>query len=114
MVGSSAYTHRNTPNTSVGDAMWANPGQDIECVAEPGMPCDNTHGTAMDQFHAAARSRHPGGVVVTFADGHVSFYSDTVDLAAWQAISTDRGPRSCRGAVDEPPRRVSFRVLCAY
>jgi len=91
MVGSSAYTHRNTPNTSVGDAMWANPGQDIECVEEPRLPCDNTHGTAMDQFHAAARSHHPGGVVVCFGDGHVSFYADDVDLVLWQAISTIKG-----------------------
>jgi len=91
MVGSSAYIHRNTPNTSVGDAMWANPGQDIECVEDPRMPCDNTHGTAMDEFHAAARSNHPGGVVVCFADGHVSFYSDDIDLATWKALSTIAG-----------------------
>ena len=91
MVGSSSYTHRNTPNSSAGDALWANPGQDIECVPEPNMPCDNTHGTAFDRFHAAARSRHPGGVNVAFADGHVQFVSDTVDRTVWQAISTIAG-----------------------
>ena len=35
IMGSFAYTHRNTPNTNVGDAIWANPGQDIECVPGP-------------------------------------------------------------------------------
>lgn len=38
--------------------------------------------------HAAARSMHPGGVNVLFADGHVDFYSDTIDLVPWLAIST--------------------------
>lgn len=85
-MGSSAYTHRNTPNSSVGDAMWANPGQDISCVPSNGMPCDNTHGTNMDEFHAAARSRHPGGVNLGFADGHVSYVQDTVDMKVWQCI----------------------------
>lgn len=85
-MGSSSYTHRNTPNSSVGDAMWANPGQDISCVPSNGMPCDNTHGTNMDEFHAAARSRHPGGVNLGFADGHVSYVQDTVDMTVWQCI----------------------------
>jgi len=87
MVGSSSYTHRNTPNSSAGDAMWANPGQDIECVAEPHMPCDNTHGTRWDEFHAAARSHHPGGVSVVFGDGHVQFIADVIDLATWQQLA---------------------------
>lgn len=82
-MGASSYTHRNTPNSSVGDAMWANPGQDIECVPAANMPCDNTHGTAMDEFHAAARSWHPGGVNVAFVDGHVTFVQDTVDWLIW-------------------------------
>ncbi len=92
MVGAFSYTHRNTPNTSVGDALWANPGQDIECVAGPDMPCDNTHGTAFDQFHAAARSHHPGGVNVLFCDGHVEFHTNLVDLDLWQNLSTINGP----------------------
>lgn len=90
-VGSSAYTHRNTPNSSVGDALWANPGQDIQCVVEPGMPCDNTNGIAFDRFHAAARSRHPGGVQVAFADGHVTFYVDATDATLWRALGSATG-----------------------
>jgi prepilin-type N-terminal cleavage/methylation domain-containing protein/prepilin-type processing-associated H-X9-DG protein len=91
IMGSSSYTHRNTPNSSVGDAMWANPGQDVECVAAPDMPCDNTHGIEFDEFHAAARSRHPGGVQAVFADGHVKFYSDSVDFNVWSSLSTIDG-----------------------
>ena len=51
------------------------------------MPCDNTRGTRHDQFHAAARSRHPGGVNAVFADGHVIFTSDTIDLVIWQRLA---------------------------
>lgn len=83
VMGASSYTHLNTPNSSVGDALWANPGQSIECVSADNMPCDNTHGAAMDEFHAAARSWHPGGVNVAFIDGHVVFVQDTVDWVIW-------------------------------
>jgi len=84
-MGAICYTHRNTPNSSVGDAMWANVGQD--CADMPDMPCDPTHGTQHDEFHAAARSRHPGGVNAVFADGHVIFTSDTIDLVIWQRLA---------------------------
>ena len=87
-MGAICYTHLNTPNSSSGDAMWANFGQDVGCTDMPHMPCDNTHGTQHDQFHAAARSGHPGGVNVVFADGHVDFIEDEIDLAAWQALAT--------------------------
>ncbi|MCE9632067.1 MAG: DUF1559 domain-containing protein [Planctomycetia bacterium] len=91
MAGASAYTHLNTPNSSVGDALYAFPGQDVECVAGPNMPCDNTAGVASDRHQAAARSCHPGGVQVAFLDGRVAFYIDTVDAALWRAIGSAAG-----------------------
>ena len=39
----------------------------------------------------AARSRHPGGVNAGLADGSVTFVSETIDLAIWQAASTIAG-----------------------
>jgi prepilin-type processing-associated H-X9-DG protein/prepilin-type N-terminal cleavage/methylation domain-containing protein len=36
----------------------------------------------------AARSRHPGGVMTLYCDGHVEFTADEVDLAVWRAVST--------------------------
>ncbi len=89
-AGSSLYMHRDTPNTSVGDATYYGPGT-IDCVDAPGMPCDNTAGTDFAAHHVAARSRHPGGVNVTFIDGHVDFYVDSVDWDVWRAISTVAG-----------------------
>lgn len=36
----------------------------------------------------SARSRHPGGVNVTMADGSVRFASDNVDRGVWRAVGT--------------------------
>jgi prepilin-type N-terminal cleavage/methylation domain-containing protein/prepilin-type processing-associated H-X9-DG protein len=38
-----------------------------------------------------ARSRHPGGVNVTFGDGSVKFIKNTVNLATWKALSSTQG-----------------------
>ncbi len=85
MMGSFCYTHRNLPNTDVGDVMPSGGGS-LNCVDAPHMPCDNSAGCQWDVMHAAARSRHPGGVNVVFVDGHVSFISDTIDLHTWQCL----------------------------
>jgi len=83
--GSSAYTHRLTPNSSAGDGIHA-----VLCVHMPelGLPCDEI---AWEADWAAARSHHPGGVNVVFADGHVDFKQDVIDSFVWQAISTIYG-----------------------
>jgi prepilin-type N-terminal cleavage/methylation domain-containing protein/prepilin-type processing-associated H-X9-DG protein len=39
----------------------------------------------------SARSHHPGGVNVSFADGSVHFVSQTVDLTAWRALGSRNG-----------------------
>jgi prepilin-type processing-associated H-X9-DG protein len=38
-----------------------------------------------------ARSRHPGGVNVMYADGSLRFVSDSIALQAWQALATIAG-----------------------
>ena len=40
---------------------------------------------------AAARSQHPDGVVALSGDGHVGFYSDSIDLFVWRALATYAG-----------------------
>ena len=88
MMGSSSYTHFNTPNSSGADVMWRS-SNDTSCVHEPldGLPCDLSAGTSHDTFHAAARSRHPGGVNAVHGDGHVIFVSDSIDLVIWQQLA---------------------------
>ena len=38
--------------------------------------------------HAAARSKHTGGVNAAMADGSVRFFSNTTDLTSWRAMGT--------------------------
>jgi prepilin-type N-terminal cleavage/methylation domain-containing protein len=42
----------------------------------------------------AARSRHPGGVQAALCDGSTQFYSETIDLRVWRALSTAQGGES--------------------
>lgn len=44
-------------------------------------------------------SQHPGGAQFAFGDGHVSFLSETIDMNAYQALSTRNGGESV-GNVD--------------
>ena len=86
-MGSHCYTHKNTPNSSVGDTMW-DYSSGPECVDDPsiGMPCQYGAGTDYSKFQAAARSRHPGGVNVVFGDDHVAFVGNTINWLTWQRL----------------------------
>ena len=61
-----------------------------------GIPCCNLIGgpgeTVLQSF--AARSKHNGGVHASRCDGSVSFYSDSIDLNLWRAMSTSQGMES--------------------
>ncbi len=50
-----------------------------------------TNGGLVDQGAWSAGSAHPSGANVVFADGHVSFVKDTIDLAAWRALGSRDG-----------------------
>jgi hypothetical protein len=41
--------------------------------------------------HAAARSKHTGGVVASFGDGSVRFVLNSVDTAVWRGLGTHSG-----------------------
>lgn len=53
------------------------------------MPCAVVG--ANTEVQVAARSNHPGGVVVSMCDGSVRFVSDTVAQNVWQAALSGRG-----------------------
>lgn len=84
-MGGFAYTHLYTPNTPIGDKVWHRPPMDTQ------IPVERPQATSEDETYASARSFHPGGVNVAFGDGHVAFYSETVDLGLWRALSTTEG-----------------------
>jgi prepilin-type N-terminal cleavage/methylation domain-containing protein/prepilin-type processing-associated H-X9-DG protein len=67
--GSTLYNHYHAPNARKWD-------------------CGNaSHHKAL----TSARSNHPGGVNVLFADGSVRFLADSIALSTWRALSTRAG-----------------------
>jgi len=82
------YLHYHTPNSSAPDETLS-----VYCVSFSQAPCISIGSghEAMRRSVMAARSFHPGGVNVVFADGHVDFYADEVDLHLWRALSTIAG-----------------------
>ncbi|MEX0642579.1 MAG: DUF1559 domain-containing protein [Pirellulales bacterium] len=89
-IGSHSYNHVNTPNSSDGDAFSTS--SYLRCVELPHMPCSTADPAAEHTTsYAAARSFHRGGVNVVYADGHVTFVQDDIDLAIWRAHASIRG-----------------------
>jgi prepilin-type N-terminal cleavage/methylation domain-containing protein/prepilin-type processing-associated H-X9-DG protein len=75
-----------TPNGSFPDVLFS----PIYCInRSPNPPC-TVATTALPEMYAA-RSRHPGGVQIAWADGAVRFVKDTVSLPVWRAMSTTAG-----------------------
>lgn len=77
-LGANQPPNNKGPNT---DMLYACPdpvGAQLE-----GMPCNQwVANTSREYLSAAPRSHHPGGVNVAFADGHVGFLPNQVDLAS--------------------------------
>ncbi len=71
---STQYNHVAPPN-------WK--GQDCGTSFIPDTP--------LEHAVIAARSDHPGTVVVAFGDGHTAIVSDDVDLQVWRAAGTRNG-----------------------
>lgn len=78
--GHSMYNHLRTPND-----------RDIDCRG--GLPHSTRTNFWWDRLslNVAARSRHVGGVHALFADGHVQFIGDTINLATWQGLGSRAG-----------------------
>ena len=82
----SSYLHLNTPNS--GFDCPDRCGDDVEPIT----PCQKGCTTNIYcDGHVAARSLHSGGVNAVSADGHVTFYSDSIDFDIWQSLATIAG-----------------------
>ncbi len=78
----------NTPNTTTPDNLW-----DSNATTNLNLPQRNLPVVVgpWDANHAAARSRHPGGVNCLLGDGGVKFVSNSVSLATWRAAASIAG-----------------------
>ncbi len=81
------YTSFIPPNSSLFDLMYS-----ASACAYPfnnNTPCQIA--TTQSGLMTGARSRHPGGVNVTMADGSVRFVKNSVNIATWRALSSTKG-----------------------
>ena len=94
-MGGTMYSAALTPNSPSPDRTIGGCPQDVGDYAYPS-PClslgSNAWWTPSGQgAYAAAQSRHPAGVVVAFADGAVTFKSNSIDQSTWWALATRAG-----------------------
>jgi prepilin-type N-terminal cleavage/methylation domain-containing protein/prepilin-type processing-associated H-X9-DG protein len=95
-MGAALFSTYNTPNSSNADRVKGPcPQQQGDTIYQA--PCQSMggqqYGVAGDSTgsHAAARSKHTGGVNACFADGSIQFISNTIDFTIWRALGTRAG-----------------------
>ncbi len=64
---------------------------------------------ALDYVHARPSSNHPGGVNVSYCDGHQQFLSEGIQYLTYQHLMTPNGNQAAR--VDEPTYTAAQRPL---
>ena len=72
------------PNTPLPDKLFGG-----SCFPDK-TPC-KTNAEGWPAVVVAARSYHPGGVNVAFADGSVHFVTDSIDHLAWIGLGSING-----------------------
>lgn len=89
--GSPGFMSINTPNSSVPDQCRACTVRttDPTTAEYRRMPCQVI--SSNQEYQIAARSNHPGGVVVSMMDGSVRFVPETVSQNVWTAAMSGRG-----------------------
>ncbi|UUO08330.1 DUF1559 domain-containing protein [Blastopirellula sp. J2-11] len=80
-----------TPNSSAPDQPRTcnAASQDVNSTAYRSTPCALV--TEATDHHIGARSRHPGGVMVSLCDGSVRFVTETISQSSWEALLSGQG-----------------------
>jgi prepilin-type N-terminal cleavage/methylation domain-containing protein/prepilin-type processing-associated H-X9-DG protein len=89
-MGGALFSAYTTPNSSIEDRPNG-PCPRTQGDTEYSAPClsnGGTGGASGARGYAAARSEHPGGVNVSFADGSIRFVSDDTSTNVWRAAGT--------------------------
>jgi prepilin-type N-terminal cleavage/methylation domain-containing protein len=94
-MGGSLFSAALTPNSTAADRPIGPCPQD-EGDTYYQAPCQSLGSNAWwtpsgAGAYAAARSRHPGGVAASMADGSIHFFSNSIDLTTWQSMATRAG-----------------------
>ena len=86
-------------DTWEGSNTWSYALVNADCLRTTANPLNTRPGagTTVERQNGAFASRHPGGAVFCFADGHVSFLAEGLDMAAYQAASTLAGAETTAG-----------------
>lgn len=80
--GCTQYMTIDTPNSGTDVTPYMNPTPALQ---------ENPPGIQGAYAKKSARSRHPGGVNVIFADSSLRFIQNDISLAAWRAMGTMNG-----------------------
>jgi len=89
-LGGQTFEAWLTPNSPVFDDVARVCPAPIALNGIPG--CNLIGGNEMTLHQSfAARSKHPGGAHASLCDGSVRFFSNTINLASWRALSTSHG-----------------------
>lgn len=84
-------------HTDESQNIWTNGSRHLSSLRSTVNPPNTKPGTGITtspygiELNGAFGSRHSRGLNFAFADGHVQFISDTIDLATYKALSTRSG-----------------------
>jgi prepilin-type N-terminal cleavage/methylation domain-containing protein/prepilin-type processing-associated H-X9-DG protein len=94
-LGGQAFEGWHPPNSPVPDEIARyipEVNGRVDCSVFNGMPCPSLPALGDSYLQSfAARSHHEGGVNASLCDGSVRFFSNTVSVDVWRALSTADG-----------------------
>jgi prepilin-type processing-associated H-X9-DG protein len=85
--GGTGFVTFMPPNSSLPDVLV---GGTCKPSDQRNPPCTTVATTTAPRM-AGARSRHPGGVLATYCDGHVGFVPNNISFVTWNSIGTSQG-----------------------